>query len=148
MPSLRAACLDRSTLRPGGTGPQSLTRTLTERPFSRLVTTACEPSGNCFEAAVSLRESNRSPVAVRRPCIPGPYHVASPTTVAREFGEATAPVCGVDSPTRSADCARESTGAADAIANANRTGIADFDALIENLRRRSRSDSSSCAAQV
>ena len=131
MPSLRAACFERSTLRPGGTGPQSLTRTLTERPLSRLVTTACEPSGSCLDAAVNLRESKRSPVAVRCPCTPGPYHDASPTTVALDTGEALVLACWVDSPTRSVDCARESTEATKASATATRTGIADFAALIE-----------------
>jgi len=131
MPSLRAACLDRSTLRPGGTGPQSLTRTFTERPLSRLVTTACEPRGICLDAAVNLRESKRSPVAVRCPCTPGPYHDASPTTVARETGEALVLACWVDSPTRSVDCARESTEVMKASATARRNGIADFAALIE-----------------
>ena len=73
-----AARLDRSIFRPLMKGPQSLTRTLTERPFARLVTLTSEPSGTALEAAVSSRARNRSPLAVLRPSTPGPYHDATP----------------------------------------------------------------------
>ena len=55
-PSLRAALLDKSIFRPCRSGPQSLIRTVAERPFSRLVTTTREPSGRSFAAAVILED--------------------------------------------------------------------------------------------
>jgi hypothetical protein len=62
---LRAALLDKSIFRPRRNGPQSLIRTVAERPFFRLVTTTREPSGKPFAAAVILEDEKRSPVAVR-----------------------------------------------------------------------------------
>src|SRR5262249_6862326 len=77
IPSFCAARLDKSNVRPRTCGPRSLIRTSTERPFSGLVTTTREPSGRVFDAAVMAFWLKRSPVVVRRPLNPGPYHEAS-----------------------------------------------------------------------
>jgi len=78
-PIFCAAPCERSRLRPRTNGPRSLMRTLTERPFETLVTCTTEPSGSVLEAAVSWLGSNRSPLDVRRPANPGPYHEAVTT---------------------------------------------------------------------
>jgi hypothetical protein len=78
-PIFCAARCERSRLRPRTNGPRSLMRTLTERPFETLVTCTTEPSGSVGEAAVSWLGSNRSPLDVRRPLNPGPYHEAVTT---------------------------------------------------------------------
>src|SRR5215469_17442830 len=77
IPSFCAARLDKSSVRPRTCGPRSLIRTSTERPFSGLVTTTCDPSGKVFDAAVIAFSLKRSPVVVRRPLNPGPYQEAS-----------------------------------------------------------------------
>ena len=64
-PSLLAAPLDKSIFRSRQNGPQSLIRTIAERPFFRLVTMTRDPSGKSFAAAVILEDEKRSPVAVR-----------------------------------------------------------------------------------
>jgi hypothetical protein len=66
-------------LRPWTYGPQSLIRTLTDRPFSGLVTFTTEPRGRFVDAAVSLFSLNLSPVAVTWPLKPGPYQEAFTT---------------------------------------------------------------------
>ena len=47
--------------------PQSLIRTVTDRPLFRLVTVTSESRGNTSDAAVSFDESKVSPLVVRRP---------------------------------------------------------------------------------
>ena len=74
--SSRAARCDRSRLRPGTNGPQSLIRTATVRPFSTFMTRTIEPIGIVVEAAVSFSGLKRSPLLVRCPANPGPYHEA------------------------------------------------------------------------
>src|SRR5579885_114847 len=55
-------------------GPASLTRTLSERPLSGLVTVSTVPSGQVRAAAVLPLASNASPEAVR---LPESYQLAS-----------------------------------------------------------------------
>src|SRR6266545_1760488 len=79
-PSLRAAAYERSMIRPATVGPRSFTRTSTERPFWRFVTSTFVPSGSAGCAAVSRYMSYGSPLAVRRPWWRSPYHEASPVS--------------------------------------------------------------------
>ena len=74
--SSRAARWDKSMLRPGTNGPQSLMRTATVRPFSTFITRTIEPIGIVVDAAVSFSGLKRSPLLVRWPTKPGPYHDA------------------------------------------------------------------------
>src|SRR5712692_6645665 len=74
--SSRAARCDKSRPRPGTNGPQSLIRTATVRPFSTFITRTIEPIGIVVEAAVSFSGLKRSPLLVRWPANPGPYHEA------------------------------------------------------------------------
>ncbi len=71
-----AACCERSMPRPRTYGPRSLIRTTTERPLLKLVTRTCEPIGRVRDAAVRLLRLKISPLEVRRPLKPGPYHDA------------------------------------------------------------------------
>jgi hypothetical protein len=71
-----AAASDRSRLRPLTNGPRSLTLTTTELPVERLVTRIRDPRGKVLDAAVKLCSLKTSPLVVRRPLNPGPYHEA------------------------------------------------------------------------
>src|SRR5258707_1244595 len=51
-------------------------RTATVRPFSTFITRTIEPIGIVVEAAVSFSGWKRSPLLVRCPANPGPYHEA------------------------------------------------------------------------
>src|SRR4051794_28369277 len=63
----------------GLTGPRSLIRTITERPFCRFVTRTSECSGSERCAAVAWTVSSRSPLEVSRPTCWLPYQAARPT---------------------------------------------------------------------
>ena len=76
IPSRSAARWDRSRPRPRTNGPQSLIRTRTDRPLRGLVTRTTDPSGKLLDAAVIRFGLNRSPLVVRLPAKPGPYHDA------------------------------------------------------------------------
>jgi hypothetical protein len=65
-PTLDAAALDRSMMRPGTPGPRSLIFTTTDRPFFRFVTRTWLPNGSVRCAAVNSLSSKGSPLAVRR----------------------------------------------------------------------------------
>jgi len=73
-PIRRAAASDRSRLRPLTEGPRSSILTTTERPVWRLVTRTRDPSGKVLDAAVKRCSLKTSPLVVRRPSNPGPYH--------------------------------------------------------------------------
>ena len=76
MPSLAAAARDRSMQRIPWGGSRSFTRTMTEVPLDCRVTRTSVPSGSVAWAAVSLRESKRSPLEVRSPSWRRPYQLA------------------------------------------------------------------------
>jgi hypothetical protein len=76
-PMRRAAASERSIPRPRTNGPRSLMRTTTDFPVERFVTRANDPLGSVFDAAVISFELKVSPVLVRWPLSPGPYHEAS-----------------------------------------------------------------------
>ncbi len=79
MPNRSAAASLTSMMYGPALGPRSLMRTQTSRPLPTLTTRSRVPSGKVRCAAVRACRSNRSPLAVRRPCqrLP-PYHVAHP----------------------------------------------------------------------
>jgi len=86
MPIFCAAPLERSRLRPRTYGPQSLIRTVTDRPFRGFSTLTKDPSGNVLEAAVIRFGSKRSPLAVVRPANSAPYQEAFTTFAGRLVG--------------------------------------------------------------
>ena len=66
-PEKRSSCAaagERSMIRPLLNGPRSLIRTMTVRPFCKLVTRTIVPKGSERCAAVSLLGKNNSPLAV------------------------------------------------------------------------------------
>src|SRR5207248_11341354 len=63
IPKLSAADPDKSTTRPGTSGPRSLMRTTTERPLLTLVTRSRVPNGSVGCAAVIAWVLNLSPLA-------------------------------------------------------------------------------------
>ena len=67
MPSSRAACRERSTIRPSTFGPRSLTRQRTVLPVLMSSTTRTVPKGRLRWAQVKSLGRYRSPLAVRRP---------------------------------------------------------------------------------
>src|SRR5947209_11863249 len=66
-------------MRPGTTGPRSLTFTVTARPLCRFVTFTYVPSGMVRLAAVMSYMSYGSPLAVGFPSKNSPYQDAVPT---------------------------------------------------------------------
>ena len=60
-----------------------------ERPFSRLVTRTSDGICSVRWAAVNSLVSNTSPLAVRLPLKPGPYHEATPVSVCSYFSSGT-----------------------------------------------------------
>jgi len=76
-PICSAAPCDRSSERPRTNGPRSLIRTTTDLPVSGFLTLTCEPSGSILDAAVIPSGLKLSPLLVRRPAKPGPYHEAT-----------------------------------------------------------------------
>src|SRR3979490_931103 len=67
-------------MRPSTTGPLSLIRTTTARPFRRFVTRTNEPKGRVGWAAVRACMSKSSPLAVSFPWKNSPYQEAVPTS--------------------------------------------------------------------
>ena len=67
IPSFSAAPWDKSISRSATNGPRSFTRTTTEFPFSRLVTSSIVPNGSVLCAAVIAYISKISPLDVGRP---------------------------------------------------------------------------------
>src|SRR5271154_1012521 len=67
IPRSLAARGDRSMIKRWLYGPRSLILTITERPLSRLVTLAQDPSGSERCAAVGVTVSSGSPLEVRAP---------------------------------------------------------------------------------
>ena len=65
-------------MRPRTKGPRSLTRTVSARPFSRLVTRTIDGMGRVRCAAETAFMSKNSPFAVRLPWNFGPYQDAIP----------------------------------------------------------------------
>src|SRR4051794_15867757 len=61
-------------------------RTFTERPFSRFVTRTSDPNGSVRCAAISLRSSNVSPLALSFPWNDGARYVAEPSWTRARFG--------------------------------------------------------------
>src|SRR5262249_188114 len=100
MPSVRAAALDTSIIRPHTKGPRSVTRTTTERPLARLVTRTRAPSGNDGCAAVIARASKRSPLAVGLPWKASPYQEATPTAAGGRRGGGDSALAGLTPATR------------------------------------------------
>src|SRR5690606_37418201 len=119
MPTASAPARERSMTRPGLNGPRSLMRTTTERPLSSLTTRTRVLKGSVLCAAVSWLGSKISPLAVRRPANPGPYHDAIPRStsalgraaaVVFERGRAALPVVLAGAKAASAIAVEVSTG--------------------------------------
>src|SRR3954454_9267111 len=93
MPTASAAAFERSMTRPWAYGPRSLMRTTTELPVCSFVTRSWVPNGSVLCAAVRAFVLNRSPLAVRLPWKPGPYHEAAPVWIGwvSSAGAETAP---------------------------------------------------------
>jgi hypothetical protein len=87
-----AAPRDRSMMRSGLNGPRSVIRTSTLRPLVTFVTRTRVPNGSVRWAAVNWAGSNTSPLAVRRPANPGPYHDARPSKAVRLGNRTAAPM--------------------------------------------------------
>ena len=117
MPISLAARAERSRLLPPTNGPQSLMRTLTERPFFGFSTRTTEPSGTVTEAAVSRRGLKRSPLVVSRPANPAPYQDAN-TSWMMGFGAPREPeMAGIALTGTGCDAAGAALTAYPAIAN-------------------------------